>query len=163
MAKKDFEEFVRTYNGRAIDWDGAFGVQCVDGYNVYCDWLGIGRHGGNAIDLWHGSNSKHPGCSKTITQWADLQPGDILIWAQTPGCFDAIQGHVAMFRRWIGNKGGMAEIFGENQGGDNGAFSSLSVNKGNFLGAYRPDNIKGNKTLWTIVTRYGLIVDAFVQ
>lgn len=168
MAKKNFESFVSEYNGKWIDTDGAYGAQCVDGYHVYCNWLGIDSWSGNAIDLWHGASSKHPGCSKTITDWSALQPGDIVIWAQGPVYMLAPQGHVAMFRNWTGQPGGYATIFGENQGEgsnpDTGkAFSLFSVPRENFVGAYRPDNIIGSKTLWTLVLHNGLVVDAWVQ
>lgn len=35
------QEFYDQYNGKAIDYDGAYGVQCVDAWRVFCKWLGI--------------------------------------------------------------------------------------------------------------------------
>ena len=38
------QEFIDLYNGKAIDDDGAYGVQCVDGYRVFCKWIGMGAY-----------------------------------------------------------------------------------------------------------------------
>ena len=35
------DSFVTEYTGKAIDYDGAYGVQCVDGFKVGCRYLGI--------------------------------------------------------------------------------------------------------------------------
>ena len=41
------EEFVKKYNGKLIDYDHAFGAQCVDVFRQYCpDVCGIKEHTG---------------------------------------------------------------------------------------------------------------------
>ena len=32
-----FDEFIKTYNGKKIDYDGVCGVQCVDLIKLYLD------------------------------------------------------------------------------------------------------------------------------
>lgn len=52
----DLTEFINTYTGRKIDYDGAFGAQCVDLFRQYAkEVLGIKKHTGavdGAKDLW---------------------------------------------------------------------------------------------------------------
>lgn len=157
MAKLDFDEFVRTHIGKKYG-----SGQCVAGYNEYCYWLGITPNGGNAKDLWNGGHQD--GC-KTIYSWNELQKGDIIIWDGTLGFG---YGHVAMFDHWSNGVGGAAVVFGQNQGADanlesGGPFNFISIGSAGFSGAFRPDNIKGNKTLWTISVKDGLIISASVQ
>ena len=35
------QEFYDQHNGKAIDYDGAYGVQCVDAWRVFCTWIGV--------------------------------------------------------------------------------------------------------------------------
>lgn len=51
----NYEEFVKTYNGKATDYDGGYGVQCVDLIKLYLDKvfnLKIGAIG-NAEAYWN--------------------------------------------------------------------------------------------------------------
>ena len=74
------KRFIVTYNGKKVDFDGAYGYQCVDLFRQYCkDVLDIPQlpSVNGAKDFWE----KH-GCLK---QTADsYAPGDVLIYGATP-------------------------------------------------------------------------------
>lgn len=86
-------QFIKTYNGKKVDFDGKFGIQCVDLYRQYCkDVLGVKQSPAveGAKDI-----IDNPGELK-IT-WdsvnADYSRGDILIWDKTAS---NKYGHVAI-------------------------------------------------------------------
>ena len=63
--------------GRALDWDGAYGAQCVDLIYALYNYLGVSPVGGNAVDYtW---NTLPAGWQRL--QGAAPQPGDI--WCTT--------------------------------------------------------------------------------
>jgi hypothetical protein len=102
------EEFVKKYNGKKVDYDNAYGAQCVDLFRQYTkEALGIKEHtgpcatSGGAKDLFL-DYSKMPIEKKyfirsTQKNWI---PGDVLIWDQSP---TNKYGHVAIFLAKLGN------------------------------------------------------------
>ena len=102
------EEFVKKYNGKKVDYDNAYGAQCVDLFRQYeKEGLGIPEHtgpcatSGGAKDLFLDYN-KMPVEKKyfyrsTQKNWI---PGDVLIWDQSP---TNKYGHVAIFLAYLGN------------------------------------------------------------
>ena len=62
--------------GVSIDFDGAYGAQCVDLLKAYYDYLGVGAQHGNAQD--YRSNFLPEGWQRI--EGADPLPGDILIY-----------------------------------------------------------------------------------
>ena len=102
------EEFVKKYNGKKVDYDNAYGAQCVDLFRQYAkEALGIKEHtgpcatSGGAKDLFLDYN-KMPVEKKyfyrsTQKTWI---PGDVLIWDATE---KNKYGHVAIFLAYLGN------------------------------------------------------------
>lgn len=102
------EEFVKKYNGKKVDYDNAYGAQCVDLFRQYTkEALGIKEHtgscatSGGAKDLFL-DYDKMPVEKKYFTRskaknWI---PGDVLIWDQSP---TNKYGHVAIFLAKLGN------------------------------------------------------------
>jgi hypothetical protein len=102
------EEFIKKYNGKKVDYDNAYGAQCVDLFRQYAkEALGIKEHtgpcatSGGAKDLFL-DYSKMPIEKKyfirsTQKNWI---PGDVLIWDQSP---TNKYGHVAIFLAKLGN------------------------------------------------------------
>ena len=102
------EEFVKKYNGKKVDYDKAYGAQCVDLFRQYAkEALGIKEHtgscatSGGAKDLFL-DYDKMPVEKKYFTRskaknWI---PGDVLIWDQRP---TNKYGHVAIFLAKLGN------------------------------------------------------------
>lgn len=88
------QQFVDTYTDKTIDFDGAYGGQCVDLYRQYCkEVLNIPQSPGvtGAKDIWNSYLSNYfdriPNTPDGIPQ-----PGDIMIWSDKYGPF----GHVAI-------------------------------------------------------------------
>lgn len=102
------EEFVKKYNDKQVDFDHAYGAQCVDLFRQYAkEGLGISEHtgscatSGGAKDLFL-DYSKMPIEKKyfirsTQKNWI---PGDVLIWDATE---KNQYGHVAIFLAKLGN------------------------------------------------------------
>lgn len=126
---KTASSFVTKYNGRAIDYDRAYGVQCVDGARCWMDYF-LGSSipcGGNyANGYWKYNQSwfLSKGCKK-ITRVSDLRNGDLVIWDKGGS---HPMSHVAMYYNGC--------EFGQNQGG-NRAFCLKATNFNDMLGAYR--------------------------
>jgi len=102
------EEFVKKYNGKKVDYDNAYGAQCVDLFRQYTkEVLGIKEHtgpcatSGGAKDLFL-DYDKMPVEKKYFTRSKGkaYQPGDVLIWDATE---KNQYGHVAIFLAYLGN------------------------------------------------------------
>ena len=91
------DDFVKRYNGRPVDFDGAYGAECVDLFRQYCADLGLKRTEGIG------------GASELFTRYESLpilkaqfqripagggarpRAGDCVIWDKAP-----TYGHVAV-------------------------------------------------------------------
>lgn len=80
-------EWLHYMVGRSVDYDGAYGAQCVDFIKAYYDWLGVEAAHGDAQD--YRSNLLPDGFTRIEN--ADPMPGDVLIY--TGGKY----GHVGIF------------------------------------------------------------------
>lgn len=94
-----YDEFVKAYNGKATDYDGAYGAQCVDLIKAYLNKVFGIKPGswGNAKYYWL-NFEKHSEFTKNFTKIPNTpsfvpQKGDIMVWDgnQGNGC-----GHVAI-------------------------------------------------------------------
>lgn len=137
---KSPQTFVEQYTGKAIDYDGAYGVQCVDGFEVGIAYLGIPTMptpNNWADGFWTCLDANGRPSPSTeawrdkyfdrIRRLADFRNGDWVIWAR--GSASHPSSHVAM---WYEGK-----EFGENQGGDR-SFCLKSTDFSDALGALRP-------------------------
>lgn len=102
------EEFVKKYNDKKVDYDNAYGAQCVDLFRQYTkEALSIPEHtgpcatSGGAKDLFL-DYDKMPVEKKYFTRSKGkaYQPGDVLIWDATE---KNKYGHVAIFLAYLGN------------------------------------------------------------
>ena len=140
MAMKSPQAFVETYTGKLIDNDGAYGVQCVDGFqtgNVYLSIPTMPTPNNWADGYWTCLDSNgHP--SPETEAWVnkyfdrirdpkDFRNGDWVIWAR--GSKSHPSSHIAM---WYNG-----QEFGENQGGDR-SFCLKNTDFSDALGALRP-------------------------
>ena len=94
----NFDEFVKKYNGKATDYDGGCGVQCVDLAKLYMDKvLGIKIGAiGNAEAYWRRYNELSI-LNKNFDRIANTpsfipQKGDIVVWDLRHGKY----GHIAI-------------------------------------------------------------------
>lgn len=130
------KQFYNKYIGRGIDYDHAYGVQCVDGFKIACQELGIpvkATPNNWADGYWLYRNSL--GYNKYfdyVTDPKDFKNGDWVIWGRSTikgGSQSHKNSHIAMY--WNGLS------FGQNQGG-NRAFNLKATNFKDALGALRP-------------------------
>lgn len=93
-----FDEFVKKYNGKATDYDKAYGVQCVDLAKLYIDKvLEIKPQSiGNAEAYWNRYNelSYLKNNFDRIANTASFIPkkGDLVVWGKKHGKY----GHIAV-------------------------------------------------------------------
>lgn len=86
------QDFFNKHNGQGLDFDGAFGFQCMDLAEFYNqEVVKAPRLTGNAIDVW--TNYPKDYYDQTLNM-PDNHPieGDIVIWGKTIGEF----GHIAV-------------------------------------------------------------------
>jgi hypothetical protein len=103
MARYSIDDFLRLNDNEYMDWDNAYGAQCVDLFNFYNDqvvgapWIGTPLTGG-AADLWTNfDNSVARDHYVRVGNSPDFVPqrGDVMIWAaNTPATGPA--GHVGI-------------------------------------------------------------------
>lgn len=116
-------DWVKSYEGRGIDYDGAYGNQCVDLIKAYYDYLGVTPVRGNANTYTY--NALPDGWERI--QGAEPQPGDILVY--TGGAY----GHVAIY---TGNN----ESYHQNWGGSYvQKVSGYDFGSMGYWGVIRPD------------------------
>lgn len=82
--------WVQSQVGKAIDYDGAYGAQCVDLIQAYYAYLGVSPVSGNGAD--YATNTLPAGFARY--QGAVPQKGDILVYSGNAG---NPYGHVAIF------------------------------------------------------------------
>lgn len=101
------EEFVKKWNGKKCDFDGAYGCQCVDLFRQYCrEVLVIPEHtgscstSGGAKDLYL-DYSRMPKEKKYFSRSSmkNYREGDVLVWNSTE---TNKYGHVAVFVSKLG-------------------------------------------------------------
>lgn len=87
----NFDEFVKEYNGKAIDYDGGYGVQCVDLIKLYADKVLNLKFGafGNA-HAYYDNFSKIPMLYENFTRIPNTPTfvpikGDIIVWNTNRG------------------------------------------------------------------------------
>ena len=86
----DALNWVKSQVGKTLDYDGAYGGQCVDFIMFYYTFLGVNAVGGNGCDYaW---NSLPSGWTRV--QGGTPQPGDILVYSGTSAY---PYGHVAIY------------------------------------------------------------------
>lgn len=133
------EEFYRLYNGRALDYDGVWGLQCVDGVKYLFQYLGVpvkATPNNWADGYWTCLNADGK-VNYDIKKWQEeyfdriedyhnFRDGDIVVWGRCPSHEST---HVAMYYK------GME--FGERQGLNRNGFSLKGTVFTDALGALR--------------------------
>ena len=119
----DAVAWVKSLEGQGIDYDGAYGNQCVDLIKAYYDFLGVTPVSGNANTYTY--NSLPAGWQRI--EDATPQPGDILVY--TGGSY----GHVAIYT-------GDNESYHQNWGGSYvQSVSGYDFSSMGYWGVIRPD------------------------
>lgn len=133
---KSAEEFYKTYLGGGYDYDGAYGLQCVDGAKIWMDYFlgsSIPTSNGWADGYAYYNRAwfTDRGC-KWISDTSKLKDGDLLIWGRGSSAYRT---HVAMYYH--------GKVFGMNQHDDTyGNYFSLVSWPLDIIGAWRAPNCK---------------------
>lgn len=134
------EQFLAKYNGVAVDFDKAFGVQCVDLFNYYnLEVVKGGRIGtpitGGARDLYEANNPVRDALYQKLPAGTALQRGDVLVYGQPHG-YGVVNGRGIYFGHvsiYLGNN----QVFQANANGQRyAAVGNLFTN--GLLGVLRP-------------------------
>lgn len=135
----NYKEFVNTYLGKATDYDGGYGAQCVDLIKLYLDKvfnLKIGAIG-NA-HVYYDNYDKVAILKNNFTRIANTpdfipQKGDIVVWstAQGNGC-----GHVAIAT----GEGTTIYFYSYDQNWNGKEMKKVYHNYTNVLGVLRPND-----------------------
>ena len=121
-----FDRFAAKYTGRVVDFDGAFGGQCVDLTMLYASEVFGVRVNGNG-NQWF-ANGARSGAFTQVSKDATPQKGDIACWG---GYYGGIYGHVAIV---ITDSGGSLRVLTQNPGG----FHQDTLSKQGLQGYLRP-------------------------
>lgn len=123
------QQFVDAYKGKAFDYDGVYGVQCVDGFKAFCMWAGIpvkATPNNYADGYWfYRDQLGFSQWFEYITDINQVRQGDWCIWAQGSSC---VLSHIAMY--WKGST-----YFGERQDGN--LYFCFAEIKDDWIGALR--------------------------
>lgn len=124
-------EWANSKVGQSLDYDGAYGAQCVDLICFYYSFLGNTSPGGNANK--YASNSLPSGWQR-IQYYSGFVPqaGDIAVWTYASSSL----GHVAII-----TSADSSRMYVVEQNGSTGVTksSSYSYSYGTFYGVIRPD------------------------
>lgn len=155
---KKVDSFVARHVGKAVDYDGIYGAQCVDLFNFYNrDVVGGGFLSVDfAYQLW--TRFPAPASNSYIKVGASKPPrkGDVAIYAQPlPGSDGA--GHVAIV---LGNPGGRLAVFHQNWPWGSSSHKQ-QISKAHLLGYLRPKSKgrpkpKGNAPIGSFDSAVGL-------
>ena len=136
------ETFFEEYNGKRIDDDGAYGVQCVDGFRRGCKYLSIpviATPNDWADGYWTCLNADGTPSQKTA-DWQEkyfdkirdpkqFKDGDWVVWGRNGVSPSHPSSHIGMYYR--------GKCFGERQG-SNREFRLVNTDFSDALGALRP-------------------------
>lgn len=95
----NFDEFVKKYNGQAIDYDGGYGVQCVDLIKLYADKvLGLKFGAFGNAHAYYDNFENIPMLKNNFVKIKNTpefipQKGDIIVWNKKRG---GGNGHIAV-------------------------------------------------------------------
>lgn len=140
-----YNEFVSAYNGKATDYDGAYGAQCVDLIKAYLNKVFGIKPGswGNAKYYWL-NFSKHSELTKNFTKIKNTasfvpQKGDIMVWNGNVGggC-----GHVAICT----GEGDTSEFYSYDQNWNGKAMHKVKHDYDDVYGVLRPKDQSKIKT-----------------
>lgn len=143
--ENDVKNWIVASEGQALDYDGAYGLQCFDYFNFYMKhfWnMDFTGHWIDPGDVWYnGGESIRPNGFSTIGGCAqkDIKCGDIIMWGNP---YSNPYGHVAIA---LDNQ----YLYDENGGGHNEPVTKRPINNfqghstGAYIGVWRP-NIEYN-------------------
>ena len=141
---KTAQAFINQYNGQTVDYDGAYGAQCVDAFKIKCAWIGAPvrpTRTGWAQGYWV-YRMEYQNYCKFITNPKELVAGDWCIWDFNSSC---PQSHIGMFVSYANKEKTKANIFSQNQQKGFKGFCTVTL-KLDILGALRFNKLEPEPT-----------------
>ena len=132
-----FDEFIKKYNGKSIDYDGTYGVQCVDLIKLYVEKVfGVSAGSaswGNAKYYYTNTPAKLKNITTKIANTASFVPkkGDIMVWNGNVG---GGAGHVAICT----GEGTTSYFYSYDQNWNGKAMHKVKHDYDNVYGVLRP-------------------------
>lgn len=132
-----FDEFVAKFNGKSIDYDGAYGVQCTDLIKLYVEKVfGVSAGSaswGNAKYYYTNTPAKLKNITTKIANTASFVPkkGDIMVWNGNVG---GGAGHVAICT----GEGTTSYFYSYDQNWNGKAMHKVKHDYDNVYGVLRP-------------------------
>lgn len=107
MSLAALQSFVQKYQGTSVDYDKAYGAQCVDLFNFYnkevvgAPFISTPQTNG-ARDLWEVRQDAADNHYHRVPSSEPLRPGDVLVYGQPlgrvrVGAADVFYGHVSIY------------------------------------------------------------------
>lgn len=151
----NYQEFINNFNGKALDYDGAAGIQCVDLAKFYLNRVFGLKPGawGNAKDYYENYNNI-PALKNNFTRIANTpsfvpKKGDIVIWG---GGLGNTYGHIAIST----GEGNTSQFYSYDMNWGSKACKKVLHNYKGFLGVLRPKDqskINGTNLFWVRVDK----------
>lgn len=149
----NYQEFINNFSGKALDYDGVAGVQCVDLAKFYLNRVFGLQPGawGNAKDYYENYNNISA-LKNNFTRIANTpsfvpQKGDIVIWGAGLG---NTYGHIAIAT----GEGNTSQFYSYDMNWGGKACKKVLHNYKGFLGVLRPkDQSKINGLFWVRVDK----------
>lgn len=151
----NYQEFINNFNGKALDYDGVAGVQCVDLAKFYLNRVfGLNPGAwGNAKDYYENYNNI-PALKNNFTKIANTpsfvpKKGDIVIWGAGLG---NTYGHIAIAT----GEGNTSQFYSYDMNWEGKACKKVLHNYKGFLGVLRPNDqskINGTSLFWVRVDK----------
>lgn len=136
MRMKTPLDFYNEYKGKTVDYDHAYGPQCVDGFKCFCSWAGLpvrSTVNGWADGYWIFKNQLGFGKSfEFIYETKDFRMGDWVIWKQKSRSHP--KSHISMYFFLDGDK--YPREFGESGSAPRG-FTLKKTDFSDAIGALR--------------------------
>lgn len=158
-----YDEFVKQYNGKSIDYDGSYGVQCTDLVKLYAEKvLGVSAGSaswGNAKYYYTNTPSKLKKVTTRIANTASFIPkkGDIMVWNGNVGNG---AGHVAICT----GEGTTSYFYSYDQNWNGKAMHKVKHEYANVYGVLRPnDQSKITGSAYKVGSVYTLQVNLNVR
>ena len=131
ITREQAVEWAEAQASNPKDYDGAYGVQCVDLAVAYYKYLGKKSPGGNGRD--YATNKLPSGWTRIENSYGFVpKPGDIAVWTKT----GSVYGHVAIVLYADLSTLTVAEFLGSNH---TARIHTYSYSYGTFYGVIRPD------------------------
>ena len=131
-SQSDAETWARAQVQNPTDYDGSYGVQCVDLIEMYYVYLGYSRVAGNGCD--YATNSIPCSSWQRISYYSGFVPrkGDVAVWTYTTSAY----GHVAIVLSADSNGMTVAEFLGSTH---KGRIATYNYSYGTLKCFIRPD------------------------